>query len=70
MPPVCPPSFVVVPLKGWGWFNAYDAATRYDLDAWIHLGDILYEYGVDQVGHCKGAAMGKALSRPQAEISP
>lgn len=33
---------------GWGWFNAYDAATRYDLDAWIHLGDILYEYGVDQ----------------------
>lgn len=30
---------------GWGYFNVYDAATRYDLDFWIHLGDYIYEYG-------------------------
>lgn len=29
---------------GWGYFNAYDAATRYDLDFWVHLGDYIYEY--------------------------
>ena len=29
---------------GWGFFNAYDAAARYDLDFWLHLGDYIYEY--------------------------
>jgi alkaline phosphatase D len=30
---------------GYGYFNAYDAATRYDsLDFWLHLGDFIYEY--------------------------
>ncbi|KAL4423479.1 hypothetical protein ABPG77_003612 [Micractinium sp. CCAP 211/92] len=32
---------------GWGYFNAYDAATRYDLDFSVHLGDYIYEYGAD-----------------------
>lgn len=32
---------------GWGYFNAYDAASRLDLDFWMHLGDFIYEYGVD-----------------------
>lgn len=30
---------------GFGYFNAYDLATRYDLDFWLHLGDFIYEYG-------------------------
>lgn len=34
---------------GYGWFNAYDAATRYDLDFWLHLGDFIYEYGIQTV---------------------
>jgi phosphodiesterase/alkaline phosphatase D-like protein len=29
--------------RGSGFFNAYDAATRYDLDFWMHLGDWIYE---------------------------
>ena len=32
---------------GWGYFNAYDAASKLDLDFWMHLGDFIYEYGVD-----------------------
>eukprot|EP01062_Namystynia_karyoxenos_P003033 TRINITY_DN11060_c0_g1_i2.p1 TRINITY_DN11060_c0_g1~~TRINITY_DN11060_c0_g1_i2.p1 ORF type:complete len:772 (+),score=164.73 TRINITY_DN11060_c0_g1_i2:68-2317(+) len=31
---------------GWGHFNAYDAALRYRLDFWLHLGDWFYEYDV------------------------
>ena len=30
---------------GWGYFNAYDIASRLDLDFWLHLGDFIYEYG-------------------------
>jgi alkaline phosphatase D len=30
----------------YGWFNAYGhAATRTDLDMWLHVGDYIYEYG-------------------------
>lgn len=29
-----------------GYFNAYDLASRYDLDFWVHLGDYYYEYGI------------------------
>ena len=29
---------------GWGFFNAFDAAARFDLDFWMHLGDAIYEY--------------------------
>lgn len=24
---------------GYGYFNAYDVGSRYDLDFWVHLGD-------------------------------
>lgn len=31
-----------------GWFNAYGhAAARADLDLWLHVGDYIYEYGLD-----------------------
>ncbi|KAL3138687.1 hypothetical protein ABBQ32_006442 [Trebouxia sp. C0010 RCD-2024] len=32
---------------GFGYFNAYDVGSRYNLDFWVHLGDYFYEYGVD-----------------------
>ena len=33
-----------------GWFNAYGhAAARDDLDLWLHVGDYIYEYGIDFV---------------------
>ncbi len=51
-----------------GYFNVYDRIAREeDIDAVIHLGDYIYEYGVDSYG---GGA-GKALSRnhePATEI--
>ncbi|PNW83701.1 hypothetical protein CHLRE_05g239850v5 [Chlamydomonas reinhardtii] len=30
---------------GWGYFHAYGVAATYELDAWVHLGDFIYEYG-------------------------
>lgn len=51
-----------------GYFNVYaDAARRNDLDATVHLGDYLYEYG--QGGYASGnaAALGR-LSQPAKEI--
>jgi alkaline phosphatase D len=51
-----------------GYFNVYaDAAKRNDLDATVHLGDYIYEYG--QGGYASGsaAAMGR-LVQPAAEI--
>ncbi|KAG2440649.1 hypothetical protein HYH02_010228 [Chlamydomonas schloesseri] len=32
---------------GFGYFHAYGVAARYELDAWVHLGDFIYEYGPD-----------------------
>lgn len=32
---------------GFGYFNAYDIGSRYNLDFWVHLGDYYYEYGAD-----------------------
>jgi phosphodiesterase/alkaline phosphatase D-like protein len=29
---------------GFGYFNAYDVGSRYDLDFWVHVGDYIYEY--------------------------
>ena len=45
--------FAVVSCSNWEWgyFNAYDKiADRPVLDAVIHLGDYIYEYGVDKYG--------------------
>ncbi|MBB5517435.1 alkaline phosphatase D family protein [Amphiplicatus metriothermophilus] len=44
-----------------GFFNVYDQiARRDDLDAVIHLGDYLYEYGHDGYGGETGARLGRA----------
>ncbi len=43
-----------------GHFNVYDLiARRDDLDAVIHLGDYIYEYGRDGYGGEEGAALGR-----------
>ena len=43
-----------------GYFNVYDlVARRDDIDAVIHLGDYIYEYGHDGYGGDAGAALGR-----------
>ncbi|MFE9437746.1 alkaline phosphatase D family protein [Streptomyces sp. NPDC006602] len=45
--------FGVVSCANWeaGYFSSYrHLATRGDLDAWLHLGDYIYEYGTGQYG--------------------
>ncbi|WP_330345553.1 alkaline phosphatase D family protein [Streptomyces longwoodensis] len=45
--------FGVVSCANWeaGYFSAYrHLAARSDLDAWLHLGDYIYEYGTGQYG--------------------
>ncbi|MEM9810200.1 MAG: alkaline phosphatase D family protein [Pseudomonadota bacterium] len=43
-----------------GHFNAYDLIARDDeLDAVLHLGDYIYEYGTDGYGGAKGKALGR-----------
>ncbi|MEO1243418.1 MAG: alkaline phosphatase D family protein [Pseudomonadota bacterium] len=43
-----------------GFFNVYDMISRRDdLDAVIHLGDYIYEYGRDGYGGAAGAALGR-----------
>lgn len=51
-----------------GYFNVYaHAAERSDLDATVHLGDYLYEYGRDGYASADAAALGR-LSEPAGEI--
>lgn len=51
-----------------GYFNAYaDAAARTDLDATVHLGDYIYEYGAGGYATQSAAAMGRA-PQPATEI--
>ncbi|MEH6487569.1 alkaline phosphatase D family protein [Hyphomonas oceanitis] len=60
----------VVSCSNWqfGYFNAYKAlAAEPDLDAIIHLGDYLYEYGVDGYGSKTAEALGR-LHEPTTEI--
>lgn len=50
-----------------GFFNAYKAISeRDDLDAVIHLGDYIYEYGLDGYGGAIGLRLGRVLE-PQVE---
>ncbi|MEU2746239.1 alkaline phosphatase D family protein [Streptomyces collinus] len=45
--------FGVVSCANWeaGWFSPYrHLASRGDLDAWLHLGDYIYEYGTGEYG--------------------
>ncbi|EME17494.1 alkaline phosphatase [Rhodococcus triatomae BKS 15-14] len=60
--------FGVVSCANWeaGWFSAYrHLATRDDLDAVIHLGDYLYEYGRGEYGGRNGSVR---LHDPEHEI--
>ncbi|MEX8193352.1 alkaline phosphatase D family protein [Comamonas guangdongensis] len=51
-----------------GYFNVYaDAARRNDLDATVHLGDYIYEYGRGGYASGNAAAMGR-LVQPAGEI--
>lgn len=51
-----------------GYFNAYDhMARRTDIDAVVHLGDYIYEYGIDGYGAEEGVEMGR-LHEPNHEI--
>ncbi|MEL7486798.1 MAG: alkaline phosphatase D family protein [Pseudomonadota bacterium] len=51
-----------------GYFNVYDLIARQDdLDAVIHLGDYIYEYGPDGYGGDAGAALGRAHA-PAREV--
>lgn len=51
-----------------GYFNVYaDAARRNDLDATVHLGDYIYEYGQGGYASANAGALGR-LSQPAGEI--
>ncbi|MFN3959711.1 MAG: alkaline phosphatase D family protein [Parvularculaceae bacterium] len=51
-----------------GYFNVYDRVAREDgLDAVLHLGDYLYEYGTDGYGGEAGKALGRN-HEPEHEI--
>ncbi|WP_310461455.1 alkaline phosphatase D family protein [Sphaerotilus sp.] len=53
---------------GAGYFNVYAAAAqREDLDAVLHLGDYLYEYGRDGYANEQAAALGR-LVLPATEL--
>lgn len=51
-----------------GFFNAYESIARRErLDAVIHLGDYIYEYGADGYGAETGRALGR-VAQPPHEI--
>ena len=53
-----------------GYFNAYEAiAQRDDVDALIHLGDYIYEYGRDGYGSEVGAQLGREVEPPHEIVT-
>ena len=51
-----------------GFFNVYEAlAKRTDIDAIVHLGDYIYEYGLNGFGGETGLQLGR-LPKPETEI--
>ena len=55
-----------------GLFNAYDALSKLErLDAVVHLGDYIYEYGAaaDDYGMISGAALGRAPLPPHEIVT-
>jgi alkaline phosphatase D len=53
-----------------GFFNAYaDIAKRDDLDAVLHLGDYIYEYGADGYGGDVGAKIGRPHDPPHEIVT-
>ena len=62
-----PVKFAIVSCSNYpfGYFNVYEAVARQDdLDAVIHLGDYIYEYGVDGYGGSQGQALGRNHEPP------
>ena len=57
-------------LYGGGLFNAYDAIAKLDrLDAIIHLGDYIYEYGADGYGSATAQALGRIVEPPHEIVT-
>ena len=52
-----------------GHFHAYDDAARQDVDAVIHLGDYLYEYGPEGYGGEVGARIGRTHEPPRETLT-
>ncbi|MEX0645065.1 MAG: alkaline phosphatase D family protein, partial [Parvularculaceae bacterium] len=53
-----------------GYFNVYDlVARRDDLDAVIHLGDYIYEYGANSYGGEAGARLGRPHDPPHEIVT-
>ncbi len=49
---------------GWGFYNAYEAASRLGLDFALHLGDYYYEYGPDHYPSVEEAVRWEGLDPP------
>lgn len=67
-----PVKFAVVSCSNYpfGYFNVYDDIARQrDLDAVIHLGDYIYEYGVDGYGGSEGQALGRNHEPPMEIVT-
>lgn len=67
-----PVKFAIVSCSNFpfGYFNVYeDIAQRTDLDAVIHLGDYIYEYGADGYGGEIGIALGRTHEPPMEIIT-
>ncbi|MEM5516362.1 alkaline phosphatase D family protein [Henriciella sp. AS95] len=55
---------------GSGFYNAYRAiAEQDDLDAIVHLGDYIYEYGIDGYDGETGRALGRLVDPPHETIT-
>lgn len=53
-----------------GYFNVYDLVARADdVDAVLHLGDYIYEYGADGYGGESGAALGRPHAPPHEAVT-
>lgn len=67
-----PVNFAVISCSNFpfGYFNVYDAiGKRDDLDAVIHLGDYIYEYGVDGYGGSIGKEIGRNHEPPMEIVT-
>ncbi len=63
-------AFVTCQLYPGGLFNAYDAISRLDrIDAVIHLGDYIYEYGPEGYGGATGRKLGRVVDPPHEIVT-
>ena len=75
--PPTPPSpgvrFGVVSCANWeaGYFSAYrHLAARGDLDAWLHLGDYIYEYGTGEYADARAPSYARTRPPTRSSRSP